>query len=308
MQYKIYKFHFKTGVHFGNGSLSDSQYFFLADTLFSALCSEAVKYGEDKLQELFRYVKEDKLQISDAFPYIDDVLYLPKPAVRIQTGNDGNSKTKKKFKKLQYIPSEYITAYLNGEFPIEIMENFHEKLGAGIVKTSAAVRGLEETLPYRVGIYRFKENSGLYIIAGYETVDAGMLLGELLEAVSYRGIGGKRSSGLGRFELTMKNVPENMLKRLETKNHNSMTLSVSLPTEEELEEAIKEAQYKLVKRSGFVYSDNYAQEFLRKKDLYVFASGSCFSGQYKGDIYDVSEGGKHAVYRYAKPMFMGVDV
>ena len=31
---------------------------------------------------------------------------------------------------------------------------------------------------------------------------------------------------------------------------------------------------------------------------------NCFAG----DIYDVSEGGKHPVYRYAKPIFMGVSL
>ena len=40
--------------------------------------------------------------------------------------------------------------------------------------------------------------------------------------------------------------------------------------------------------------------------MYVFAAGSCFKNEFEGDIYDVTNGGSHPVYRYAKPLFMGV--
>ena len=58
----------------------------------------------------------------------------------------------------------------------------------------------------------------------------------------------------------------------------------------------------------FVASSDYAEEWRKKKDLYVFTAGSCFVNCFAGDIYDVSEGGKHPVYRYAKPIFMGVSL
>lgn len=85
-----------------------------------------------------------------------------------------------------------------------------------------------------------------------------------------------------------------------------MTLSMSLPLQDELEHALNGASYQLVKRSGFVNSENYSDVYMRKKDLYVFASGSCFFNKYQGDIYDVSSEGSHPVYRYAKPMFLEV--
>lgn len=87
-----------------------------------------------------------------------------------------------------------------------------------------------------------------------------------------------------------------------------MTLSVSLPREEELETALAGAEYLLLKRSGFVASERYAPEQMRKKDLYVFQAGSCFPEKFHGDIYDVSDTcGRHPVYRYAKPMWMEVQ-
>ena len=71
MEYCIYKFNFKTAVHIGSGKLSDGEMTFHADTLFSALCQEALQIGgEDMLQELISYVEKDQLRISDCFPFI----------------------------------------------------------------------------------------------------------------------------------------------------------------------------------------------------------------------------------------------
>ena len=72
------------------------------------------------------------------------------------------------------------------------------------------------------------------------------------------------------------------------------------------EAALEQAHYLLVKRSGFVASETYAKEQLRKRDLYVMQAGSCFRTRFEGDVYDVSDGGSHPVYRYAKPLLMEV--
>ena len=69
-----------------------------------------------------------------------------------------------------------------------------------------------------------------------------------------------------------------------------MLLSVALPADDELENALENASYLLEKRSGFVASSDYAEEWRKKKDLYVFTAGSCFVNCFAGDIYDVSEG------------------
>lgn len=86
----------------------------------------------------------------------------------------------------------------------------------------------------------------------------------------------------------------------------SMLLSTALPKNGELEAALDGATYLLERRSGFVASDRYADEWRKKRDLYVFASGSCFVNRFNGDVIDVSDGGRHSVYRYAKPVFIGI--
>lgn len=89
-----------------------------------------------------------------------------------------------------------------------------------------------------------------------------------------------------------------------------ITLSVSLPKDGELENVLKNAEYRIIKRSGFVasYVSNRNDRDTRKRDLYVLEAGAWVHQRYEGDVYDVSEPGNstHAVYRYAKPMFLSV--
>ena len=52
MFYKILKLHFLTGVHIGNGMLTDGESVIHADTIFSALCLEAM-HLPDGIKKLF---------------------------------------------------------------------------------------------------------------------------------------------------------------------------------------------------------------------------------------------------------------
>lgn len=307
MKYKAYKLAFTAGVHMGRTMLVDSNLGIYADTLFSAMCHEAVKMGVESLDRLVGYAKSGELLLSDAFPYIGDRGYLPKPMKCIETENQGDSKTKKKYNKLTYIPIDCLDVYLRGELDVDKETETLRELGYSVTRTSAAVRGKEETEPYHVGIYYFNSGNGLYIIVGYENQDVLELVEQLLEGLSYSGIGGRRSSGLGRFELYNMKIDSVLEQRLTKQGKEYMTLSVSLPTDSELENVLENANYKMVKRSGFVSSYTYAGEYLRKRDLYVLGAGACVSTKFDGDVYDVaSGGGRHPVYRYAKPMFLEV--
>lgn len=310
MEYKVYQLAFRSAVHFGRQNLEDGEYTFCADTLFSALCQEAMQRGADVFDSFYQYVKNGVLLLSDAFPYIGKTYYLPKPMKRIETAqNRGDSKIKKAYKKLKYIPMEQIGIYLAGNYDvIGAQDEGMDRLGYFEMKTAASIRGEEETKPYRIGTYYYHAGNGLYIIVGYQQQEAATLLEELLTSLSFSGIGGKRAAGLGRFELRTGALLDGFCDRLTKEGRQYMSLSISLPREEELESALDKAEYLLCKRSGFVASSQYALEQMRKRDLYAFQAGSCFVNRYQGDIYDVSDKkGRHPVYRYAKPMFMEVD-
>lgn len=319
MQYKVYKMNFSTGVHFGESSLEDIGFNLHADTLFSSLCIEALKKGGEQELEMFKNLaKNGSLIISDAFPFSGETLFLPKPVTRIKKDNgklseeklNERSKEKKKFKKLKYITIGDIDAYFSGTLNPDKTLSQLDGLGKGAIYARAAVRLEGDTLPYSVGVYYFCEGSGLYFIAGgaKESLD---ILEELLSGLSESGIGGKKNSGLGKFVWSGGNdAPDfsKLEKRFSGDYNSFISLSVSLPKDDELGNAMEGISYMLLKRSGFVYSENYADEALRKKDLYVFNSGSVFKNKFSGDIFDVSNKGNHKVYRYAKPFFMGVNL
>lgn len=305
MKYGIYKLKFPYGVHFGDRSLDTSLCSFCADTFFSSLCIDALKNNEDTLNELVEAVNDGKLVFSDALPFVGDDYLLPKPNVLI-IHNEGDSVQKKKFKKIKYVSVSDFPDFISGNMNPDKELNIEKNIGVSFTRTVAAVRREDETLPYRIGVYRFAENAGLYILYGYETDSEKYLFYDLLDGLSFSGIGGKRSSGLGRYEIYDGKVPELFLEGIERDSDKYMALSICLPRDDELQTALEGANYKLVRRSGFVESRTYADSYLRKKDLYMIAAGSVFENRFSGDVYDVSSGGRHPVYRYGKSLLIGV--
>lgn len=309
MKYMIYKFDFLTGVHFGNGSLTDVSNTFFADTLFSALCIEAVKMDNNYLDMLCDYVKSERLLFSDGLPYIKDTYYIPKPIKKIDKSDDRNQKEKKAFKNLEYIPANKLEEYLDGRLEAgDESKYLKDNLGEYVMKTSAVVKEEDDTVPYHVQYYRFKEKAGLYIIISYEDEEIKDVFDELIESLSYSGIGGERSSGFGRFEAKVSKMPDYISGRLVDSSKVSMSLSVSLPTNDEMAGVINGSSYVMVKRSGFTATIKYDEIQRRKRDIFMFKVGSCFSKRYSGDVYDVRTNEEHAVYKYGKALWLGVDL
>lgn len=298
MKHVVYRLMFKAGVHFGAGMLNDSEYTFAADVLFSAMYIEALKQG--CADELYHAVKEGGLRFSDALPYAAGKYMIPKPMPYVEAERNGDMALNKEYRKLEYIPMDQVEAYRTRTLKVE--DNPMREFGSFERQVMANVRREENTLPFYVGTYHYAEGNGLYVIVGYEEDAEVGLAEELLQAVGYSGIGGKKASGLGRFTVEKGNLPITLHKGTGRK----MLLSVALPREEELTDAMVNAYYLLQKRSGFVSPMRETGELYKKKDLYVFKAGSTFEEEFEGDIYDVAQDGKQSVYRYAKPLFMEV--
>lgn len=307
MRFKIYKLHFKGAVHFGEGGLITSADTLMADTLFGALCSEAAIQGDGSLEKLVDHAEAGDLLISDGLPYIGQELYVPKPVVEVQGREEGDSKIKKALKKLRYIPSDKMDSYLRGEMDITAeASRFHEGFSASDMIEKVTVPEDEVTRPYAVAVKRYKEGSGLYLCVGHNNEEVRGLFEMLLEQLSYSGIGGERSSGYGRFEWTLAEDEDLSSRLIKTDAEKYMSLSVCLPNDGELDEVVKEASYMTVRRGGWVSSVTYADTLRKKKDIYMLAAGSVFDKRFDGGIYDVSDGGRHLVYRYGKPMLMAI--
>ena len=298
MTYKMYIMNFHT-AHFGAGALDSSKMTFAADRLFSALAIEAKKMG--KMEEFVSIAGQDHFVLTDAFPYQSSP-FLPKPIGFPNFEQADLTKDVKEVrrqakmaKKLQFIPIERFESYVNGK----LFKDAEHGVTNIVTKNQPHVDGAL----YQVSTVRFADKSALYVIANESE-----LLNELMASLQYTGIGGKRSSGYGQFDLTILDLPDSFKNRL-TKAHQGpvMTLTTSLPVEKELEYAMETGSYLLSKSSGFAFSTETNENY-RKQDLYKFASGSTFSETFTGQIVDVRPlDFPHEVLSYAKPLFLKME-
>lgn len=326
MGYFYYRLNFKTPVHFGQceqgGKLEKSGSGLTADTLFSAICSELAEQGElDLLARAVELTKNGELLLSDMFPYVDDggdeMYFLPRPFLFSPSPDKGSlsmsqakeiSNQRKITKKHQFIRiSEFkamLQAMQKGEFYSP--EKQLNELGKSSLVERVNCRK-SEPLPYYVGQYIFAENAGLYGIVKMPK-DYEEIFRSLLEALGLSGIGGKRSSGYGRFELDglfeIDDMVEDIKVLLDMLNNDKasvqMSISVLKPDADELE-AVKSGEYQLKKRSGF--TDN-----IKRDSVYMLAAGSCFKSRLKGSLADVSKDYGHPIWRYGKGLFVGLDI
>lgn len=313
MNYKLYKLTFSTSVHFGKGRLGTTENRFLADTLFSAICTEAVKsIGFSEIDFFYESAKRGELLLSDSMPFIGGTLYIPKPIMSLERSSEEyDSKIRKEYKKLSFIPFDRIHDYFKGNFDAVAENKKLSQLGEFSEKTAAAIFDNDDALPYNIGIFSFSPDCGLYFIMGFENDEVDCRFDAMIYSLGYTGIGGKISSGLGKFRADSCKIPDDMLVMLNENSDEALyiTLSLCMASEEsEISKAISDADYSIIKRSGFVGSVSYSDTFRKRKELYCFSGGSCFKNKFLGDVFDLSDGGSHPVYRYAKPMFMGVKI
>ena len=226
MNHSIIRFSFSTPVHFGKSKLEDGEMCFSADTLFSALFLEAMKKGKEKL--LLEYVKEEKLLFTDAFPFSvkqegskgkkEYCYFLPKPMCPVERGEEeGREKEhsilKKAYKKLKYLSMDSLSDYVEGKLdPLEELKK--QNFGSFFSQEMVRILEDEDNLPYRVEQFQFAEDAGLYCIFSTEDKDVEDFLIDLLESLSYVGIGGKRASGKGKFSITTGALGEEIAEKI----------------------------------------------------------------------------------------------
>lgn len=333
MMYYMFTLKFLTPVHFGDtangGSLDKFSLQCSADTLFAALCNEAANKGSDAVETLVKKTAEGKIVFFSLFPYwrtadSDLYFYLPKPLLKLEQEEQQSAKsfeeikqlaTKlKKQKKSTYIRASQINSLLEsgGSDRQFAVPEFAAPLVAGRV----ALRE-EKPLPYYVGSYVFSDNSGLYFILGVEHEEEFTLIKELLFSLGYSGIGGKRSSGYGKFEQADEEwglfddggVYDDdtaiALMLYDEKSKHQMCLAPVCPHADELA-VVKQGSYKLIKRGGFIAS-SAAKDNIKRNSIYMLQEGSCFPERLRGQMLQQTvDGLAHDVYRDGIGMFVGL--
>ena len=325
LNFNVYKLRFTAPVHFGGDnalSLESAQMHFCADTLFSALCHAALlQGGNEAVERLCAAAAAGDMRLSDGMPWAEDQkgdqFYLPRPFLapikRVETSPD----KRKEAKKLRYLPAsemEKYLSYLRGEGSLDF-KALSRPFGAIEERTRAAVPEGGETVPYFVGAYRFKANCGLYFLLGYEDAALEGEVHRLLKLLQFSGIGGKISSGFGKFRL------EGTIKLESSSNSQTewlaqalrdaqapvqITLSACLPAESELESALDGAQYQMIRRGGFIHNPADAGAQRKKRGQCVFQAGSSFRARFGGELSAVGTSAGQTVYRYNRPLWLGV--
>jgi CRISPR-associated protein Csm4 len=313
MPYSLYKLHFATGLHIGTEhggpSLDDGRMTIHSDTIFSSLCCEYAQNGGQP-EEIFQWFEDERIVISDALPFCRDEYYLPKPMIYFKNlKQEGNPENRKAFKSIEYIPLSAFDEYLGhisgqAEIVPEELKCFFGALTSG---TRASIR--EEPQPYQVAYWNFAKDAGLYVIAECKDSGSLALFEQLLSFVGLSGMGGKQSSGLGKFNVIKEDVPAPLQEMLaDTDANYQMLLGTALPSDHELDEILSDGWYMAARRGGFVRSETYSQMQRKKRTLYMLLPGSCFKRRFSGEIFDVSSGGAHPVWRCGKTLFAGLRV
>ncbi len=331
MKYYLLQFKFLTPVHFGmaQNKKGGESFSCCADTFFSALVTEAAALDETLCYQFIAAAQNSTLLFSDLLPYYSsrtEELYVPVPYCRRE--NPGTPDFSLSFKDLclQYEArrDHENLAYIRVSGLKAYLQPFGEGAAQETEKRDFGWRGVQRRMDFRnsgsayyVSNYHFSENAGLYCIVGIEDE---MLLKSFIKTVELLGlggIGGRRSSGFGKF--VIKNAPVELnagcsddagiLYALLNNGAGGLQMSLSAlcPVKEQLG-IVKEGTFSLMRRSGFVH--NKAQNSYEKRStVYMIRAGACFAQRVDGQVLEFeAEGVGHKIYRYGKALYMGLPV
>lgn len=313
MMYSLERCRFTAPLHTGHerasNRLESAEMIFRADTLFSAMTHEAIRQG--CMAAWVQAVEAGHIRFSDLFPYQGEVYYLPKPICfapeRAAAPQGGDSVKKKQLKKMQVLPVADVATFIQGQdIDTDHIPAFGRMALQQRVQRPADYK--EDPLPYYVGGFHFHLDCGLYAIVQGETADHVQLFRRLFHALGDTGIGGKVSTGMGRYEAATADVPAPLQAMLDNANATSQVLlSTALPTDDELPAAMDGAATLLLRRGGFVQSSTHPGQGTKRRTVFLFRSGSTFRQRFDGQLVSVgAPDGPHPVHRYAKGLFLGV--
>lgn len=346
MQWYHVQLRFTAPVRFGSDvariNLENAQLVLHADSLFSALCNVWMKYRVpmpapiDAFGSVF--TGDAPFRLSSAFPYVAGrrvgrtEFFLPKPALATPHLSSGDASVlqrrrwTKALKRAPYVRHDHFRQWL-GEASF-----LHATWEGELDAWSSAV--VEETRPqhaqdrltaasalYHVGRHVFDpgKDAGLYVLvavaddAWTDTLNTGFQL------LSREGVGGERSSGLGRFRsddgyARLRDLPSRLgfLAEEPATPVPYVALGPYLPTAEECA-AIQarigdhdDVAYSLLPRRGWTYSTTTRMQ-VKRKSVHTFAEGSTFGGQTAplgGQCVDLrpDDAFPHAVWRLGAPL------
>lgn len=253
--------------HFGLDASGQPSPTVASDTLFGALCLALRElFGPMRLASLLRIIRGSgdtpPIRLSNAFPYIGDVLFLPNPVGHgwvsqrlFETLANGGTGGERRELQDGLLVADAEEALPSG--PAWVVEQVRRARVGG--------SGVE---PFVDHVVRFAPGCGLAVLAQIdadwrETVIAA------LRSLGDTGIGGRRSWGAGQFELQIASVEV----REPAQPDCYCTLSLYLPSVRELEGGVLNppARYQLEERGGWT---TVATGSVRRRTVRMITAGS----------------------------------
>lgn len=321
---KVYKLKFETPCHFGaaelGGKLESVSFSYASDVLFGALCCELS--SSEKIRDFVEAVSGGKILFTDLMPFKGENFYLPKPILlvdgdkspaQLELGEMRRRATqRKKQKKLEFIRASRFAQYFTA---VKTNAPFSEEnyFGTTTLLQKVSRRG-DDPSPYSVGEFSFCADSGFYLIAIFDDDSDANFFEAVLQSLGLSGIGGKKSSGLGKFsvdEIISLYDAENEDLRAANEmlsNENSswqMNLSSLIPTADEIS-TLKRSFFKLKRRGGFVSSSTAGD--IKKNNVCVVTAGSCFPTRIKGNVVSLGRVDGHEIFRLGKVVYAGLTI
>ncbi|MCF7740523.1 MAG: type III-A CRISPR-associated RAMP protein Csm4 [Candidatus Marinimicrobia bacterium] len=298
MNLQYYKLNFTTPLHIGSNKpgFESSEEIIHSDTLFSAIINTWNKLYPQDMELFFNSQAGDEFvfpyfRLSSAFPYLESLLFFPRPLYRLNLPEDYEKEKPdllKSLKDVKYISKDIFEKILNGKI-LNIDENNITEDGKFLLEPNQIEdtilfkkhdvprilkdRFSNETTPFYFTRTHYNINSGLFFIAEFKSQEWQDKFEAILRLLGDTGIGGDRSVGHGLFEVK---GPQNLDLDLDKTSNHFITLSLYHPNEKELESILKSASYQLMERKGWVFAKR--SKPLRRQTVRMFTESSIFNG------------------------------
>ncbi len=291
-------------------------------------------FGKAAIEELLGMFPSPKnpeltppFRISSTFIYREvgdeTIYYLPRPLKFPVNYPEEDLDFFKSYKKLSYLPlkiwqrwyqgtgfnssdRDELTTYSKlGESKGELSQagafDYGKAFKIDKIPKVAIDRVTRATNFYHTGFVQFqwepsKNPAGLYFLL--ELSEIGEKLADKLQAALHllgeEGLGGERSSGAGKFQVTWLDLADTWQKIVNFADGNQHTLLSLFWDTTVTSDFLKTASYEIQERGGWI-----AESQLRRKKVRMFVEGSVFSIQPQGKLVDVTPElfHRHRIYR-----------
>jgi len=312
--------------------LEETETFIHSDTIFSALCIALLQAGEnlDAFLSTFPLWKDESVindsqppfRISSAFPFMDKVLFFPKPFFRIEKFNPKMYlNIGKTLKQIEFVSTElfmkiiakedvsdelFLVDEKDGSYKLRndnllqsgqvwiteaereslnAKERIHQNVWHKSIEPRVTVDRINNASDiYSSGRIWFTENCGLYFLVEYSDPSYRNDVEQALRLLGDSGIGGERSVGNGQFSLE---IDEWSFNPNEITEFNAYTiLSLFWPSKGDVTQGVlNNASYQLINRRGWIGAPGGMN--LRRRGVIMCREGSVFKQSPGGYLIDV---------------------